>query len=71
MFKQTKLSKHSYKKYSAANDWIFKYLKGISPPIMNEIFSQSPKTVYCELETMAHKGPQLWQLPAKIKKVAP
>ena len=51
---------------------IFKYLKGISPPTMNEIFGQLPKTVYCELETMAYKGQQqLWQLPAKIKKVAP
>ena len=64
---------------------IFKCLKGISPPIMNDIFrlrnipytirnprdldSRLPKTVYCGLETIAYKGPQLWQqLPAKIKK---
>ena len=64
---------------------IFKCLKGISPPIMNDIFrlrnipytirnlrdldSWLPKTVYCGLETLAYKGPQLWQqLPAKIKK---
>ena len=61
---------------------IFKCLKGISPPIMNEIFrlrnipyternprnldSRLPKTVYCGLETIAYKGPQLWQqLPEK------
>ena len=64
---------------------IFKCLKGISPPIMNDIFrlrnipytirnprdldSRLPKTVYCGLETLAYKGPQLWQqLPAKVKK---
>ena len=63
---------------------IFKCLKGISPPIMNDILrlrnisytirnprdpdSWLPKTVYCELETLAYKGPQLWQqLPANIK----
>ena len=56
---------------------IFKFLKGISLPIMNEIFrlrnipytirnprdldSQLPKTVFCGLETTAYKGPQLWQ----------
>ena len=55
---------------------IFKCLKGISPPIMNEIFSlrnipytirnqrdlnSLPKTVYCALETIAYKEPQLWQ----------
>ena len=55
---------------------IFKCLKGISPPIMNEIFrlrnipytirnprdldSRLPKTVYCGLETIAYKGPQIW-----------
>ena len=34
-----------------------------------DLDSQLPKTVYCELETIAYKGPQLWQqLPAKIKK---
>ena len=54
---------------------IFKCLKGISPPIMNEIFtlrnipytirnprdlgSQLPKTVYCGLETIEYKGPPL------------
>ena len=60
---------------------IFKCLKDI----MNEIFmlrnipytirnprdldSPLPKTVYCELETIAYKGPQLWQqLSAKMKK---
>ena len=62
---------------------IFKCLKGVSPPIMNDIFrlrnitsddprdldSWLPKTVYCGLETLAYKGPQLWQqLPARIKK---
>ena len=64
---------------------IFKCLTGLSPPIMNEIFmlgnipytirnprdldSHLPKTVYCELETTAYKGPQLrQQLPAKVKK---
>ena len=52
---------------------IFECLKGISPPIMNEIFrlrnipytirnprdldSRLPKTVYCGLETIAYKGP--------------
>ena len=63
---------------------IFKCLKGISPPIMNDIFrrrkipytitnprdldSWLPKTVYCGLDTLAYKGPQLWQqVPAKIK----
>ena len=56
---------------------IFKYLKGISPPVMNEIFklrnilytirnprdldSELPKTVYCGLKSIAYKGPQLWQ----------
>ena len=56
---------------------IFKCLKGISPPIMNEIFrlsnipytirnprdldSQLPKTVYFGLHTIAYKEPQLWQ----------
>ena len=61
---------------------IFKCLQGISPPIMNEIRntirnprdldSRLPKTVYCGLETIAYKGPQLWQkLPAKTKNVAP
>ena len=61
---------------------IFKCLKGISPPIMNEIRntirnprdldSRLPKTVYCGLETIAYKGPQLWQqLPAKMKKITP
>ena len=55
---------------------IFKYLKGISPPIMNDIFrlknisyttrnprdlnSWLPKTVYCGLETIPYKRPQLW-----------
>ena len=30
-----------------------------------------PKTVYCGLETLAYKGPQLWQeLPDKIKKTS-
>ena len=61
---------------------IFKCRKGIYPPIMYEIVrlrnipytksedldSRLPKTVYCGLETIAYKGPQLWQqLPAKIK----
>ena len=67
---------------------IFKYVKGLSPPIMSEIFmlrnipctirnardldSYLPKTVYCSLETITYKGPQLWQLlPKKIKQVAP
>ena len=67
---------------------IFKCLKGISPSIMNEIFqlrnipytikfprdldSQLPTTVYCKIETIAYKEPQLWpQLPTKVKKVAP
>ena len=56
---------------------IFKSLKGISPPIMNDTFrlrnipyttrnprdlnSWLPKTVYCGLKTLAYKGPQLWQ----------
>ena len=55
---------------------IFKCLKGISPPIMNDIFrlrnipytirnprdldSCLPKTVYCGLKILAYKGPQLW-----------
>ena len=64
---------------------IFKCLKGISPPTMNEIFrlktipytirnprdldNRLPKIAYCGLETIAYKGPQLWQqLPAIIKK---
>ena len=64
---------------------IFKCLKGIYLPIMNDIFRQTnipytirnskdldswlPKTVYCGLETLAYKGPQLWQqLQARIKK---
>ena len=64
---------------------IFKCLKDISPPIMNDLFrlrnilhtirnprdldSCFPKTVYCGLEILAYKGPQLWQqLPANIKK---
>ena len=67
---------------------IFKSLKGLSPSNMNEILmlrnipytirnprnidSQLPKTVYCRLETITYKGPQLWQqLPAKIKNIAP
>ena len=56
---------------------IFKCLKGISPPIMNEIFrqriipytirnlrdlkSQLPKTGYRGLETIAYRGSQLWK----------
>ena len=56
---------------------ISKCLKGISPPIINEIYrrrniphttrnprdlvSGLPKTVYCGLETIAYKGLQLWQ----------
>ena len=52
---------------------IFKCLKGLSPPIINEIFrlknipytvanprnldSQLPKIVYCGLETISNKGP--------------
>ena len=56
---------------------IFKCLKSISPPIMNEIFglknmpytirnpknldSRLPKTVCRGLETIACTGPQLWQ----------
>ena len=56
---------------------IFKCLKGISPPIMNEIFrlknmpytirnpknldSRLPKTVCRGLETIACTGLQLWQ----------
>lgn len=56
---------------------IFQFMKGLSPVIMNEIFmlgdiqytisnptdldSQFPKTVYCGLETISYKGPQLWQ----------
>ena len=56
---------------------IFKCLKGMSPPIMNDIFrlgnipytirnlrdldSWLPKTVYCGLGTLVYKGPQLWQ----------
>ena len=55
---------------------IFKYLKGISPPIVNEIFrlrnisytTRNPrdlnswlrKTVYCGLETISYKRPQSW-----------
>ena len=63
---------------------ILKCVKCISPPIRNEIFRlrniaytirnprdldiRLPKTVYCRLETIAYKGPQLWQqLPAKVK----
>ena len=54
---------------------IFKCLKVLSPPIINEIFrlknipytvtnprnfdSQLPKIVYCGLETISNKGPQL------------
>ena len=53
---------------------VFKRLKGITPPIMTEIFrlgnikytinprdldNYLPKIVYCELETIACKGPQL------------
>ena len=53
---------------------IFKCLKDISPPIMNDLFrlrnilhtirnprdldSWFPKTVYCGLEILAYKGPQ-------------
>ena len=34
-----------------------------------DLDSRFPKTVYCGLETIICKGPQLWQqLPAKIKK---
>ena len=56
---------------------IFKCLKGLFPPIMNDILrlrnipytirnprdldSRLPKTVYCGLETLAYKGSQLWQ----------
>lgn len=56
---------------------IFQFMKGLSPVIMNEMFmlgdiqytisnptdldSQFPKTVYCGLETISYKGPQLWQ----------
>ena len=63
---------------------IFRYLKSLSPPLTNEIFifrnipypirnpkdlgCQLLKTVYCGLETITYKGPQLWQLlPEKIK----
>ena len=53
---------------------VFKRLKGIPPPTMTEIFrlgnikytinpwdldNQLPKIVYCGLETIACKGPQL------------
>ena len=32
--------------------------------------SQLPKNVYCGLEAIKYKGPQLWQqLPAKINEV--
>ena len=64
---------------------IFECLEGIFYLIMNKIYrlrnipctirnptdldSRLPKTVYYRLETLAYKGPQLWQhLPAKIKK---
>ena len=56
---------------------IFKCLKGISPPIINDILrlrnipytirnprdldNWLPKTVYCGFETLAYKGRQLWQ----------
>lgn len=76
---------YSHKKYSAVNDWDFQTYKRCISPIMNKIFMlrnipytirnprdldiQLPKTVYCGLETMAYKGPQLWQqLSTKIKK---
>ena len=63
------------RKYSAVNDWDFQTYKRCISPIMNKIFMlrnipytirnprdldiQLPKTVYCGLETMAYKGPQL------------
>ena len=71
------LRKRSYKRYSAANDWVFKCLKGLYLSIMYEIFmlknipyiirnlrdldSQLPKILYCELETVTYNRPQLWQ----------
>ena len=61
---------------------IFKCLKGVSPPIMNDIFrlrnisytignsrdldSGLPKTVYYGLETITYKGPQLWKNNALV-----
>ena len=63
------------------------FMSFLSPPIMNEIFmlrnipytmrnprdlgSQLPKTVYCTLETITYKRPQLCQqLRAKRKKLS-
>ena len=42
---------------------IFKYRKGLTSPIMNEIFMLKNNT-YCEFETITYKGPQLWQKQA-------
>ena len=44
------------------------YLRNIPYTIRNprDLDSRLPKTVHCGLETIAYKGPQLWQqLPAK------
>ena len=76
-FKQTRLSKHSYKKNSAANDWDFKMSKRNNFSIIKKIFrlrnipciirnprdlkSLLPKMLYCRLETIAYKGTGLWQ----------
>ena len=49
-------------------------LRNIPHTIRNarDLDSYLPKTVYCSLETITYKGPQLWQLlPKKIKQVAP
>ena len=75
MFKQRRLREHLYKNIQQLMTEIFKCIKGLSPPIINEIFrlknipytvtnprnfdSQLPKIVYCGLETISNKGPQL------------
>ena len=46
-------------------------MRNISYTIRNprDLDNRLPKTLFCGLETIAYKGPQLWQqLPAKIKK---
>ena len=68
---QARLSEHSYKNIQQLMIEIFKYLKGMSPPIMNEIFRlrnipytirnprdldcRLPKTMYCGLETSTQR----------------
>ena len=63
---------------------IYKFLNGLSPPIMNEVFqinecpynlrnprtlaSKPKSTVRYDLDTIAFKGPQIWQdIPLEIR----